>query len=305
MNASALLPKAKVAPIRPAAKAVTEEQQLAQWLARGQSEIFTVPALVGPTLAQRLLDRNAGNRPVVLKGSIRSVEAYAEAMKRGEWTLNGEPIIIASTGELNDGQHRLNAVVLSGAHVQMLLTFGVERDTRHTVDQGVARTPGHILAMFGEKNTNQLATALQFTWALDNFVTLNARPSTDQLLATLERHPRLRDAVRDVSHLVGEFRLSTGYIAGAHYRCQEHDRYQADKFLDAATTGINIQNANSPVARLRRMFTEHCAKRQRKTAIEQAANYIKAYNYFLRGRTGQFVWRGNANEAFPAPGQMS
>lgn len=305
MNAQPLLSKVKVAPIRAAQAGVSEAQQLAQWLAKGQNEVFTVAALVGPVLATLLLERNTGNRPVVLAGSTRCVQAYAEAMKRGEWRLNGEPVIISSTGELNDGQHRLNAIIQAGAHVQMLLTFGVERDSRHTVDQGVARTPGHILSMFGEKSANQLATALQFVWALDNFLTLNARPSTDQLLHTLERNPRVRDAIRDASHLAGEFRLSVGYIAGAHYRCQEHDRYQADRFLEALTTGVNIQNMNSPVARLRRMFTEHCAKRQRKTAIEQAANYIKAYNSFTRGRTGQFVWKGNGGEAFPKAGQLS
>lgn len=285
--------------------AAAEVAQLNAWLSRGKTEVFSVTTLVTPTMAAALLARNTGNRTVVLKGATRSVQAYAAAMKRGEWALNGEPIILSATGELNDGQHRLNAVVESGVSVQMLLTFGVERDTRHTVDQGVARTPGHILSMFGEKNTNQLATALQFIWAGDNASSLNARPSTDQLLETLERHPGLREAVRDVGHLVGEYRLSAGYIAGAVYRCRQHDPYTADQFLTAVTTGLNIQNVNSPVARLRRMFTEHCAKRQRKTATEQAANYIKAYNFFVRGRTGACVWKGNANEAFPTAGVLS
>lgn len=285
--------------------ASSDEDQLTAWLARGKAEVFTVIALVGPTLAQLLLDRNPENRPVSWKAPNRSVQSYAEAMARGEWRLNGETVIIASTGELNDGQNRLNAILQTGNHVQMILIFGVERDTRHTVDQGIARTPGHILSMAKEKNANQLATALQFIWATDNGFTLNARPSTDQLLEALGRHPRLRDAVRDVGRVAGEFRLSTGYVAGAHYRCSENNAYQAQKFLDAVSTGLNVQNVNSPVARLRRMFTEHCAKRTRKTATEQAANYIKAYSYFVRGRTGQFVWRGNAKEAFPKAGDRS
>lgn len=279
-----------------------EIKQLDLWLGHAKKDVFTVATLVTPRMAEALLARNGGNRPVIWTGPVRSVAAYAAAMSRGEWVLNGEPIIISSTGELNDGQHRLHAIIQSGVSVQLLLTFGVERETRHTVDQGVARTPGHVLAMFGERNTNQLATALQFLWATDQGVTLNNRPSTDQLLATLAVHPGIRDAVRDVAHFVGEFRLSAGYIAGAHYRCKQHNEFSATQFIEALTTGTNITNVNSPVARLRRMFTEHCAKRTRKTAIEQAANYIKAYNFFIKGRTGQFAWRGNGNEAFPTTG---
>ena len=283
-------------------KATAAADQLNLWLDGGRDDVFSVTTLVTPTMAEALLSRNGGNRPVIWTAATRSVSAYAEAMSRGEWVLNGEPIIISSGGDLNDGQHRLHAIIQSGVSVQMMLTFGVERDTRHTVDQGVARTHGHILAMFGEKNTNKLATALQFLWVTDQGLTFHARPSTDQLLATLAVHPGIRDALRDVSHVSGEFRLSAGYVGAAHYLCKRHNEFSAGQFLDALTTGTNIRNVNSPVARLRRMFTEHSAKRTRKTNIEQAGNYIKSYNQFLRGRTGPCVWKPNANEAFPLAG---
>lgn len=283
-------------------KATAVADQLSRWLTDARDDVFSVTTLVTPKMAEALLERNGGNRPVIWTGATRSVSAYAEAMSRGEWVLNGEPIIISSAGDLNDGQHRLHAIIQSGVSVQMMMTFGVERDTRHTVDQGVARTHGHILSMFGEKSANVLATALQFLWVHDQGLTLHARPSTDQLLATLAVHPDIRAVVTDVAHLAGEFRLSRGYIAAAHYLCKRHNAFSADQFLDALTTGTNIRNVNSPVARLRRMFTEHSAKRTRKTNIEQAGNYIKSFNQFLRGRTGPCVWKPNSNESFPVAG---
>ena len=86
-----------------------EVKQLDLWFGQAKTDVFSVTTLVTPKMAEALLSRNGGNRPVIWTGPVRSVSAYAAAMSRGEWVLNGEPIIISSTGELNDGQHRLHA----------------------------------------------------------------------------------------------------------------------------------------------------------------------------------------------------
>jgi len=282
----------------------TEGSQLDAWMKDAATRVFSVTALVTPTMAEALLKRNGGNRPVIWTGVNRSVAAYAAAMARGEWVLNGEPVIISSDGSLNDGQHRLHAIVQSGVPVQLMLTFGVERDTRHTVDQGVARTPGHILAMFGEKDGNNLATALQFMWANDSGSSLNNRPSPDQLLATLAVHPELRSAVTAVGHMASHYRLSRGYIAAAYYLTHQHDPFTAEQFLKGVQTGLNIKNVGSPVMKLRRQFEEHSAKRRRIDKIKQAALYIKAFNMFLKGRSNvSLSWRQNGDaESFPVVG---
>lgn len=286
---------------RPSPIKSTPAGQVREWIERGKREVFSVVTLVTPDMARVLIGCNTENRPVIWNGANRSVSAYAAAMKRGEWTLNGEAVIVAATGELNDGQHRLYAVIESGGSVMMALMFGVGRDTRHTVDQGVARTPGHILVMMGEKDANNLAGALQFLWTRDAGVSLNLRPSSDQLLETLSRHPEIREAVR-AANPVAQFHVSRGYIAAAHYLCRKADPFAADQFLNAVVTGLNIQNVNSPVNKLRKAFGEHDAKRKPLGRIEQAALYIKAFNAFRQGRTPKLLmWRdtGEAAEAFP------
>ncbi|MFZ5667940.1 MAG: hypothetical protein ACOY4K_00450 [Pseudomonadota bacterium] len=285
---------------------MTDADQLSLWLARGKTEVFSVVAPVSPDLARLLLGTNEDNRPILWNGSTRSVAAYAAAMSRGEWRLNGEAVIVSRTGELNDGQHRLHAVIQNGASVMMQIVFGVSRDTRHTVDQGIARTPGHILVMMGEANTNHLACALQFMWAIDEGLSLNCRPSTDQLLTTLDAHPDLRDALPAASKLTGHYRLSGGYIAAAHYVCRGHDAFYADQYLGALTTGLHLTSTGSPAARLRKAFEDHRAqlKGKKLDRITQAALYIKGFNNTLRGRTGPIAWRatGPTAESFPRPG---
>jgi hypothetical protein len=128
----------------------------------------------------------------------------------------------------------------------------------------------------------------------------------DQLLATLAENPDTRDALAAVSKLAGHYRLSVGYIAGAHLLCRRHQHFTADHYLETLTTGLNIQNANSPIARLRRQFEDHRAqlKGHKMDRITQAALYIKGFNNLLKGRTGalQFRLAGPSPEGFPKVG---
>jgi hypothetical protein len=253
------------------------------------------------------MNRNTANRGMTLKGAVRCVLAYAAAMERGEWVLNGETVVISNTGDLNDGQHRLAAVLRAcqanpQLTVPMLLVFGVERETRHTIDQGVGRSNAHILAMYGEHNTTNLASALQFVWAMVNGYSLHRRPSTDELLDTLKDHPDLRAAVKEAWGLAGVFRVSLGYIGATQYLCARVDADKAEAFLHMVKSGVDVPSQVHPVAKLRHMYIEHYAKRERMRALEQTANYIRAFNAFCQDRSRFTTWKDNGVEDFPQPG---
>lgn len=278
---------------------------LAGWLKRGEREVFTETVSMTPLLAHRLLERNVDNRPLREGGTARCVQAYAGAMERGEWVVNGAPIIVSREGLLNDGQHRLNAVIRANIAVPMQITFGVERATRHTIDQGAARTPGNILSMHGEKNANQLAHAIQFVWAYDGQRVFSYRPSPDELLATLEVNPGLRETIKDVSPICNDFRVSHGYLAGTHYVCLRHSPIMASGFLDSVRTGLHIKDTGSPVLKLRKRFQDHLARRDVMLALEQAALWIKAFNSVSSNRNVRnLLWRQNGPTAedFPQVG---
>jgi hypothetical protein len=277
-------------------------EQLTGWLLRGRHEVFMVQVQMTPDLAALMLERNIANRNLTLGGQGRSVAAFAAAMQRGEWKLNGESIIISNNGELNDGQHRLAAVVRAGVEVPMLLTFGVERETRHTLDQGIGRSPSHILQMFGEKATTNLATTLQFAYAYDHGKGFNVRPSSEELLDTLHKHPELRDRLREVFYVIKVFRLSAGYIAGAHWLTTAYDPPRAKEFLSAVTTGAGVTSAHHPVARIRTIFMQHFAKTNRRTSVEQAANYIKAFNTWASREKRFVTWTEALGDPFPRVG---
>lgn len=97
--------------------------------------------LVSPELARTFLDRNVSNRNV-RKGHVNSI---ANSMRRGEWKLSPQGIIIHSkTGRLLDGQHRLLGVVESNQTVPMFVIYVDEMDVFKVLDQGAKRSTGDI-----------------------------------------------------------------------------------------------------------------------------------------------------------------
>jgi hypothetical protein len=282
---------------------MTDVELVHGWLKRGQKERFMVDVMVSPSLAACLMERNEGNRAITTTGAARSARSYGEAMLRGEWVVNGETIVVAKDGQLNDGQHRLYAVIRYGVTVPMLIVFGIDRETRHTIDQGIARSASHVLMMYGEKNATNLATALRLLYQIDHKAALNARPSTDELLATLEKHGGVREPfLREAWRLNGLFQTSVGCIGAAYYLCGEKALADAINFYEIAVTGLGIENPSDPVIKLRNLYMDHYARKEKLTAPEHAANFIRAFNAFRDGRRPFKAWRQRAGEPFPRPG---
>lgn len=115
--------------------------------------LISVIKEVDADLASFLLEKNPDNRnfrPAKMK-------QYVSDMVNGRWESNGESIIISKTGELNDGQHRLRAVVESKVKQAFLFVFGPTRSSRATVDTGSARSAKDHLGVSGIANASHVA----------------------------------------------------------------------------------------------------------------------------------------------------
>lgn len=93
---------------------------------------------VTPQLAAQWLAMNTNNRPV----RKEAVKRYAEDMAAGRWVLTHQGIAFGEDGTLYDGQHRLSAVVMSGATVKLEVTWGMTPEQRLYLDQSIPRASG-------------------------------------------------------------------------------------------------------------------------------------------------------------------
>ncbi len=196
-----------------------------------------------PDLAKTLLDLNPDNR------SIRQVKVsqYAADMASGRWALNGEPLIVSKDGRLNDGQHRCLAVIDANAAVPVVIMFGIERETRLTVDQGSARSASDFLGMEGIPNAGITAAIARMVISFEqnggrSLANANRIPSAEV------RERVYADADLAASATFGHTNqnYSRNFVAGsvvgfAHYVLSRVDRTDAELFLSRLCRGDGLR----------------------------------------------------------------
>jgi len=113
--------------------------------------------LITPEVAEELLKQNGHNRKQT-KSNIKVIE---KALVNEEWQVSGQTIIIASNGQLMDGQHRLQAVVNTGIPMYHLVCRGVASSVFTVIDTGKVRTGSDTLSIDGSGNSVKVASVIK------------------------------------------------------------------------------------------------------------------------------------------------
>lgn len=212
--------------------------------------VFSEVIELTPVLAEILLQRNPANRTLV----ATKLADYCHDIEAGNWELNGEAILISKDGLMNDGQHRCTAVIHTGRSIKTVITFGVSRDSRVTVDQGAVRTAGDYLAMDGVESSKSAAAVAGMLWQYANIGKISRqteyRPTKAQVREAFTAHESINDSIRAVHHkgvvLVG----GTSTLAFCHYLFAKRDKAAADFFVQRLIKGDRLA-ASSPIFRCR------------------------------------------------------
>lgn len=110
---------------------------------------------VTPELAAQILkDHNHSNRKI--KPGV--VNKYARLMTNGDWKVTPETICVSVTGRLLQGQHRLLAIIKSGASCNFLFATGFADDVFDVLDRGAGRTAADSLGI--NKNLAEVSKLL-------------------------------------------------------------------------------------------------------------------------------------------------
>lgn len=266
-----------------------------------QSEVQKIT----PQMANMYLDRGGKNRET----SPRRVEKYAAAMSRGEWKLNGEPIIINGWGGILDGKHRLSAVVLSGESIEMLVVSGIATSCFNTIDQGAGRSLADIFHIRGIENDTIVASAIRIMWTFDQGTpfSMGGRryPSMDQMETLLAENPDIHASAAFVAARVtrkGLIPQSTAALM--HFYFSRLSPTDASMFCDQLLTGADL-DAGSHLHMLRERLSTKSSVLKHLGAKSIAALTIKTWNAIRLDKpaTGEYpMWRtGKRGEEFPVP----
>lgn len=237
-----------------------------------------------PEVARELLAENGHNRNL----RPARVVQLAEAMRRGEWVLNGETVKIAEDGTLLDGQHRLKAVLDSGVSIESLVMRDLPVEVQDTVDTGRRRRLADQLAIEGHTDSHALAAALNMLHRFRNNGRVDyshaGAPSPQQAVALIECEPEIRDSLREARRVTKQTGGPIGIFAALHHLFNEVDPEATKDFFDRLADGAELAK-DDPVLHLRAQLMKPRKDRTySQSPSNTAALIIKAFNLRREGR---------------------
>jgi len=258
-----------------------------------------------PALAIKLLQANVMNRLL----SPRRVNSLAHAMASGNWRNDGNPIKMGSDGRLIDGQHRLAAVIQSGASVTMLLATEVDPLVRMTVDTGRSRSFRDYLRMEDVRQASDVAAAVRLVFTYRDG-TLQGSEWQAQSIG-IEDLWKLYQSERDeftaavsaagMLRKQSELHMPRSALGACAFLFAEVAEDWLQEFF--AELRHNATPSNGPMILLRLTASDSWKRRMVSQKMAMAF-MIKAWNIYVRGddKTQVLAWKnsGTGREVFPA-----
>ena len=275
--------------------------------------VFTGYVNFTPERAKCALENNTHNRTLGVK---RQLPGLMEAMQTGLWNDNVSKINFSSSGELSDGQHRLEACVRSQIPFRTLVTWGVTREAQLVTDRRGARKLADDFSIDGFKDSKNLAAIARILYARDKGFEVNALINRNgetgiyssdivvyyYFLNNEEYVVKMQKLVSRVFSQLRDLQINKSVLNVLAIEFSEISEEDAQAFWDRLRNGITTKE-DDPIILLRRRLCDNARNKTNKMPkVVEAALIIKAWNFYMRGESvKQLMYRvGGANpEPFP------
>lgn len=247
---------------------------------------------ISPKRAEKMLnDHNSTNRK--LRPGI--VEKYAADMKAGKWVKNPQPIMFYDDGTLADGQHRLWAVVESGATVAFLVVRGVHRDVALNIDTGFGRSltdNARIAGWDRPISHGIIAMAIMVHYGRRNLGKTFSNAQRLELIDKYEAHLAWAEVNRPRGARIGNAVIGAG-IARAHMH--EGDLERLSEFAKVMSGKMpEVGDEAAHAFRTYLLVNDDLARDARDLFLKS----MNAIRYFMRRRSLTVI-KGVKDEAYP------
>lgn len=229
-------------------------------------------------LALQFLRTNTRNRNM----NKERVARYARDMREGQW-WHGSVLNIGIDGIFQNGQHRLQAVVVSDTVHWFGIIKGLPERAQDTMDQGLTRSFGGQLRIRGEKNSNSLAALVRSLWFYKDIgrlagTTAPRQPSITELSELLDEHPGTRGCIKKNEIWTG---ISGGYLGAFNYLAGIQNPEEVAEFLSILHGGGTMMG--NPIRALQDRMSKEMARRDKPTTLTRTVFLIKTWNSWMKG----------------------
>lgn len=167
---------------------------------------------------------------------------YAREIENGGWQVIGDAVTFDCDDCLVEGQHRLQAVVLAGIGVWMVVVRGVDRGAIIAAGRGRIRSEPDNLRMAGLGNytTGFVSTARCMMMGLRTFAGRSETATTGELSTFIRRHNEVIDlAQKYLAGQAGATRAIRGAVARALVK---GDRDRIREWCQVVRTGMPVSH---------------------------------------------------------------
>lgn len=259
--------------------------------------------VITPATAAAYLATNADHQRRL---SAHIVTRYAADMRSGRWMQTHQGIAFDANGKLIDGQHRLSAIVESGASVGMIVYRNAAPESICVIDDNYTRSIQQtmkILDGVAISNFEKATGTRMFLRAGGNYATSVTKTVLRDYLRTHLADIRWVCLMFDAARAPGVRRAPVAapvvraLVAGA-------DRQRLKEFVSVLAGGIATKQEHRIVIILRDWLTQ-TAMRSNSGGSAAATVYRKAeraLQAFLNGERIKTLYEATS-ELFPLPGE--
>lgn len=229
-----------------------------------------------PPIAQAFLDLNHNNRTV----SPKTVEKYVETMQRDQWMPEiGTPIAVSEKGELQNGQHRLLALIAANKTVLMNASFGVSEDALLFFDGGRTRTVADNAGLMGVSHSQFVSACANVLSNVVGGVTGRSLQAPDVVQFSDENS----DAFGWLFS-AGFPELKKSYVNGPLVLAYRTNPEKVAEWTQGFRTGENLPTG-SPIAAARQMLFVSKSSRTGVDRVDMATKILGTIHKYIKGET--------------------
>lgn len=254
---------------------------------------------VTPEMAARWLARNTRNRTI----RKSDLDRYKRDIATGRWHMEGSPLRFAPDGTLLDGQHRLTAIVETGATLTLLVVRGIAVEAQNVMDTGRKRTAADALAINGHKNSAAEAAVARIvieveTNHLDSAG--NYDISHEEIAATIDANPDISTAIEFTKPLARRTDCPPAMVAYTYLVMCRIDPVAAAEFWVGMADKIGLREGD-PVIALSNRFAEARRNRERINRRTHLSMIYRAWNARRKGDSLRYLRINSNGSLIPIP----
>lgn len=276
--------------------------------------------IMTPRQAQWILDHlNTNNRPLY----DPTWERYAGIVLSSQWRQTHQGLAIDREKVLQDGQHRLMAIVKAGQEVVVPFFVGMDPENWKAIDEGLIRTAAQQLGRGGaETNVRALAAVIRIAKIFDTADRQSWRAKYTNAEIIEASQTDIENYRRSAFFGTSKGKhvyMNAASMAGLHYLLHRENG-EKNPYVDAWFRGLLTErkldvglalDPRDPRIRLREYLANARINRKRMHAFDQLCIGVNAWNHTISDSTRTYLrWAVNmpvprittiAADAFPGP----